>query len=141
LTLSKSSTESEYIALSTGAQEAVWLKRLLAELDNPGEAALLLCYSRNSIQLDLKPHIKPLTILCDNQSSLKLAKTPMFHARTKHTEVAHHFVREKALSGEIKLDYISSNSQPTNILIKALPGIKFKRHRVALGLRSLLDLQ
>jgi hypothetical protein len=78
-----------------------------------------------------------MTLSCDNQSSLKLAKNPLFHARTKHIEVGHHFVREKALEGKIKLDYIPTDLQLADILTKALPRVKFEKHRAALGLCSL----
>jgi hypothetical protein len=52
---------------------------------------------------------------CDNQSAIKLAKNPVFHARTKHIEVHHHFVRERVLGGEISLDYILTDQQLADI--------------------------
>ena len=36
-------------------------------------------------------------IHCDNESAVKLASNPVFHARTKHIEVRHHYIREKVL--------------------------------------------
>jgi hypothetical protein len=85
-------------------------------------------------------HAVPIPVSCDNQSSIKLAKNPVFHARTKHIEVCHHFVRECALRGEIQLDYISTDINPADILTKALPRPKFEKHRTNLGLVSLTDL-
>ncbi|GKV36582.1 hypothetical protein SLEP1_g44695 [Rubroshorea leprosula] len=37
----------------------------------------------------------------DNQSAIRLATNPVCHARTKHIEVEHHFIREKVLEGTI----------------------------------------
>jgi hypothetical protein len=85
-------------------------------------------------------YLRSLPIYCDNQSSIKLAKNPLFHARTKYIEIAHHFVREKALEGQIHLDYISTDFQSANILTKTLPPVKFEKHKAALGLVSLSNL-
>lgn len=64
---SRSSCESEYRALAKCSCEAVWLRRLLAEL-----------------------HIldaQPTTLYCDNQSSIKLCYNPVFHEKSKHFEI------------------------------------------------------
>jgi hypothetical protein len=37
----------------------------------------------------------PTTIKCNNKSSMKLTNNPIYHARSKHIETQHHFVREK----------------------------------------------
>lgn len=129
-TVAKSSTESEYISLSIGASEAVWLRRLLTELDFPSDT---------SSSSESPPHptidtIPPLSIYCDNQSALKLAKNPVFHARTKHIEVHFHFIREYVLRGDIHLHYIPTDSQPADIFTKPLSRPKFERHRRCLGI-------
>jgi hypothetical protein len=77
---------------------------------------------------------------CDNQSTLKLARNPVFHAHTKHIEVHHYFVRKRLLEGEIRLHYISTDLQPADILTKALARTKFEQHRASLGLVSLSSL-
>ena len=74
-TVSKSSTESEYIALSGACQGAVWLRRLLAD-----------------IGLEQKG---PSTIYEDSQGDIELAKNPRFHNRTKHIDVSFHYIREQ----------------------------------------------
>jgi hypothetical protein len=78
-----------------------------------------------------------LSILCDNQLAIKLAKNPVFHARTKYIEVHHHFVQEKVLGGEIKLDYVSIEAHPTGIFTKPLYRTKFEQHRASLGITNL----
>jgi hypothetical protein len=47
----------------------------------------------------------PTTIWCDNQSTIKLVKNPILHARTKHIELHHHYIREKIEVGEIDVIY------------------------------------
>jgi hypothetical protein len=72
---------------------------------------------------------------------MKLAKNPVFHTRTKHIKIHHHFIGEHVLEGEVGLKYINTNSQPADILTKPLGQIKFETHRHALGLYSLNKLQ
>ncbi len=59
-------------------KEAVWLRGLLSEL-NPTDKSIL---------------TKAVVIFCDNQGAIALAKNPQFHARTKHINIRHHYVRE-----------------------------------------------
>jgi transposase InsO family protein len=114
-TVALSSTESEYMALTEGAKEAVWLRRLLCELN-------------------IQDMHTPTIIFGDNQGSLNLARNPVYHGRTKHIEVRHHFVREKILSGEICLDYVPTTRQIADILTKATGRTVFETLRAQLGL-------
>ena len=61
-----STSEAEYVALSSITQEAVWLKRLL-----------------NSINA-IPPG--PVVVMEDNQGAIAIAKNPVAHARTKHMD-------------------------------------------------------
>lgn len=78
---------------------------------------------------------------CDNQGAIKLAKNPVFHAKTKHIEGKHHFVRERVLEGEIQLRYINTNENPADMFTKAMLKAKFQQHRQSIGIRSLSELQ
>lgn len=100
-TVALSSTEAEYMALSESCKEGIYLNSLLCELV-PNELMSLCLYS-------------------DNQSSIKLASNPLFHnKRTKHIDIKHHFVRECVLQNKIKLEYVSTNDMPADILTKSL---------------------
>jgi hypothetical protein len=83
LTVSRSSTESENVALSNGSQEAIWLGRLLGEIGTPDNQVLPLNHNSAEVHSDLRVALT-IPLHCDNQSSLKIAKNPIFHARTKH---------------------------------------------------------
>ena len=69
-TVARSTTEVEYVALSYATQEAIWLRRLLQEL--------------NEIQDDAS------IIYEDNRGAIELRKNPKFHDHTKHIDVAYH---------------------------------------------------
>ncbi|XP_022875774.1 uncharacterized protein LOC111394250 [Olea europaea var. sylvestris] len=69
-----SSAEAEYIAAADAACEAVWLRRILKDL--------------------MIEQQEPTTIHCDNMSAIAMTKNPVFHARSKHIELRHHFIRD-----------------------------------------------
>ncbi|XP_026442236.1 uncharacterized protein LOC113341659 [Papaver somniferum] len=76
-TISRSSTEVEYIGLANAAAKILWLSYLFEEL---------------SIYLSL-----PCRLYCDNLGASSLTANPIFHARTKHIEVDYHMIRELLL--------------------------------------------
>lgn len=114
-TVALSSTEAEYMALTESTKEAIWLRRLLGKLQ----------------LLNLQT---PTIIHGDNQGSLNLAHNPIYHGRTKHVEVRHHFIREKILSQEIALKYVPTREQVADIFTKVLGRVAFERIRCKLGL-------
>ena len=50
-------------------------------------------------------------LYCDNQSAIRLVENLVIHARTKHTEVHYHFIREKVLKKEIEMQHIKTDDQ------------------------------
>lgn len=95
-----SSTEAEYMAASAATKEAIWIRTLVHELDNTS--------------------LSPITLRIDNQSAISLASNAVFHDRTKHIAIRHHFVREKVDSGEIIPKYVPTGEQVADILTKGL---------------------
>ena len=67
----------------------------------------------------------PSMLWCDNVSTLALASNPIFHARTKHIEVDYYYIREKVLSKELQVHFISTLDQLANIFTKAFSSPKF----------------
>lgn len=96
-----SSTESELIATCETTKEAIWLKRLVSELGltNP-------C---------------PVTIHCDNQSTIKILNNPEQHQKTKHIDVKFYYAREKLEKGEINITYLRTEDQLADMFTKPLP--------------------
>jgi hypothetical protein len=114
VTISRSSSETEYRALSTATFELIWILFLLR---------------------DLKITCPKLPVLYfDSQSALHIASNPVFHERTEHLEIDCHLVREKLQQGLLKLLPISTADQVADFLTKALPSPKFNQFVSKLGM-------
>ena len=118
-TVALSTCEVEYIDQTLVIKEVIWLKTLLNQLLRP----------RNSDP-------KTIIIFDDNQSAIALVKNAQFHARTKHIDIAHHFVREKVNDDTVNMQFVPTNKQMTDGLIKALCLDKFVTFRDALEVKS-----
>jgi hypothetical protein len=44
---------------------------------------------------------------CDNKLTIAMAKNPIYHSRTRHIAVKHHFIKEAIEEGEVKLKFCS----------------------------------
>ncbi len=107
-----STAEAEYVALSSAAQEAVWLRRLLLELKFE--------------QTD------PIVMFEDNQAAISLSYNPQFHGRSKHIDIRHHFIREKVNDKTIVLKYCPSECMLADMLTKGLPSNVFESSNILL---------
>jgi hypothetical protein len=119
-----SSTEAEYVASCKAAQEAIWLRRMLQEI-------------QNIILVGPISELLTTTLSMDSQSAMSLTKNPEFRKRTKHIEIAYHFVRECVANRHITVVKIPTDDNPSDVLTKALPQIKHEKHVRAMGLHSI----
>jgi hypothetical protein len=114
--VSRSSTEAEYIALSMASQEAVWLSRLLKNVGVKQE--------------------EPILIYEDNQGAIELSRKPKFHNRTKHIDIAHHFIREKVNDKVIYVKYCETEQMLADIMTKPLSKVLFEKFKDKLGVKE-----
>jgi hypothetical protein len=114
--VSLSTTESEYVAVTHAAKEALWIRSLLSQLF-PGK-------------------LDPTTLFSDNQSAVALAKDHQYHARTKHIDIRFHFIRYVIENGSIRLIYCPTDDMVADTLTKALPSAKVKHFASQLGLSA-----
>lgn len=108
--VAQSSTEAEYIALSEAAKQAIWIRHFLYSIGKSG-------IYRNA----------PTTIYEDNQGAIKIADNPVNHPRTKHIGVRYHAIRGHMESGEVCLEYLSTDQMIADGLTKATNLVTQKR--------------
>ncbi|KAG5887949.1 hypothetical protein JTB14_037342 [Gonioctena quinquepunctata] len=68
---------------------------------------------------------QPIDIFCDNEGATELSKNNVFHARSKHIDIRHHFVRDAVENGNICVKPIETENMPADILTKITSQAKF----------------
>lgn len=116
-TIALSSTEAEYMALSEAAREALYLQGFLSEL-----------------KLSDSKRIK---LMNDNRGAQLLAHNHTFHARSKHIDIKHHFIREVLLRGQLEIKHIPSEEMPADFLTKGLTKDKHHKCLDLVGIKNL----
>lgn len=118
-----STTKVEYGALIDGAKEATYLSKLLNKIQLLEVGTSLKCFDDQILQ-DLShttvPTMLDAHLFYDNTSVIKLAHNLVFHTRSKHIELHHHYICEQVLQGELTINYLHRDKQPADILTKAL---------------------
>jgi hypothetical protein len=108
--VSLSSAEAEYVAATTAACHAVWLRRLLKDMGHAVKYTT--------------------TIFCDNNSAIALSKNHMFHKKSKHIDTRYHFIRELVKEGEISLLFCGSKEQLADMFTKPLGKLLYTQAKV-----------
>ncbi|KAH9442915.1 hypothetical protein Pst134EB_033155 [Puccinia striiformis f. sp. tritici] len=118
-TVSLSSTEAEYKALSDLGRELAWLSSLISE-----------------IKLNHLPVEIPVGV--DNQGAIDLARSEISQNgfRTKHMDIRLHFVRELITEKLIKLHYIRTTNNFSDFLTKPTGRCTIRRSLAAISVVS-----
>jgi hypothetical protein len=108
-TVALSSTEAEYMALTSCAQEAMSLKQLQKEF--------------------LVTSLLPTLIYEDNQGAIAMSINPVMHKTSKHISIRQHFIREKVQDEDVRLEYCRTEDMFADALTKPLSKVIFLRLR------------
>ncbi|GKB33893.1 putative ribonuclease H-like domain-containing protein [Tanacetum coccineum] len=96
--VANSTTEAEYIAASHCCGQVLWIQNQMLD------------YGYNFMQT--KIHV-------DNESAICVVKNPVYHSKTKHIEIRHHFIRDSYEKRLIKMVKIHTNNNVAYLLTKA----------------------
>jgi hypothetical protein len=116
MSTSISSTEAEYIAMSSCCAQILWMRSQLSDYG----------FSYNKVPM-----------YCDNRSAIALCCNNAQHSRTKHIDIRHHFIREQVEKGIVELYFFRTEFQLADIFTKALPRERFEFILPRLGMKSL----
>lgn len=110
-----STTKEKYMASNHACKEAIWLKRLCSDIG-----------------------IKQgtLTVYCDSQNAIYLAKNLRFYARTKYIDVQYHFVKDMVEDGMMKMVKVETLVNVLDSLTKAMNTKKFRWCLESMGLMA-----
>jgi hypothetical protein len=107
--VAQSSCEGKYIVAANASCQALWLTRVLAEVQG------------------LEPGVPMLKV--DNKSAIALIRNHVLSGQSRHIEVKYHLVRESAAEGMISVEFVGTNDQLGDILTKPLGRVKFQELR------------
>ncbi|GJX25281.1 putative ribonuclease H-like domain-containing protein [Tanacetum coccineum] len=96
--VANSTTEAEYIAASNCCGQVLWLQNQLLD------------YGYNFMQTK---------IYVDNESAICVVKNPVYHSKTKHIEIRHHFIRDSYKKKLIEMVKIHTDYNVADLLTKA----------------------
>ena len=68
-------------------------------------------------------------LLSDNQAAIAIASADQHHARTKHIDIKHHFIREPVIKETLRMEWIAGSEQQADILTKPLGRLLFVKLR------------
>jgi hypothetical protein len=108
-----STTKAEYIAASSCCAQILWMKATLN---------------------DFGIKFKKVPLLCDNKSAIKLTNNLVQHARTKHIDVSHYFIRDHQQKWDICIESVGTEDQLADIFSKPLDEKRFYKLRNELNI-------
>ncbi|GJS94135.1 putative ribonuclease H-like domain-containing protein [Tanacetum coccineum] len=93
-----STTEAEYVAAANCCGQVLWIQNQMLD------------YGFNFINTK---------IYIDNESTVCIVKNPVFHSKTKHIEIRHHFIRDAYEKKLIQVLKIHTDGNVVDLLTKA----------------------
>ncbi|GJT62190.1 putative ribonuclease H-like domain-containing protein [Tanacetum coccineum] len=114
--MATSTTEAEYVAAVSCCGQVLWLQNQLLD------------YGFNFMNTII--HI-------DNQSTICIIKNPVYHSKTKHIEIRHHFIRDCYEKKLIQVQKIHTDLNVADLLTKAFDGPRFNFLLVNIGMLSI----
>ncbi|GKE00877.1 retrotransposon protein, putative, unclassified [Tanacetum coccineum] len=104
--VANSTTKAEYIAASHCCGQVLWIQNQMLD------------YGYNFTQT--KIHV-------DNESAICVVKNPVYHYKTKHIEIQHHFIRDSYEKRLIEMVKIHTDNNVADLLTKAFDVLDLKK--------------
>ncbi|GKB61835.1 hypothetical protein Tco_0918021, partial [Tanacetum coccineum] len=96
--VANSTTEAEYVAAANCRGHVLWIQNQM---------------------LDYGFNFMNTKIFIDNENTICIVKNPIFHSKTKHIEIRHHFIRDCYEKKLIQVIKIHTDHNVADLLIKA----------------------
>nr|GEV27390.1 hypothetical protein [Tanacetum cinerariifolium] len=116
--VANSTTEAEYVAAANYCGQVLWIQTQM---------------------LDYGFNFMNTKIYIDNESTICIVKNLVFHSKTKHIEIRHHFIRDSYEKKLIQVIKIHIDHNVADLLTKAFDVSRFNFLIVGIGIRALID--
>ncbi|GKA90283.1 putative ribonuclease H-like domain-containing protein [Tanacetum coccineum] len=114
--VANSTTKAEYVAATNCCGQVLWTQNQL------------LNYGYNFMNTK---------IFIDNESTIFIVKNPVFHSKTKHIEIRHHFIRDSYEKRLIQVIKIHTDHNVADLLTKAFDVSRFQYLIASIGILNL----
>ncbi|GJW13589.1 putative ribonuclease H-like domain-containing protein [Tanacetum coccineum] len=114
--VANSTTEAEYVAAANCYGQVLWIQNQM---------------------LDYGFNFMNTKIYIDNESTICIVKNPVFHSKTKHIEIRHHFIRDSYEKKLIQVIKIHTDQNVADLLTKAFDASRFNFLIASIGLLNL----
>ncbi|GJU21643.1 putative ribonuclease H-like domain-containing protein [Tanacetum coccineum] len=114
--MATSTTKAEYVAVASCCGQVFWIQNQMLD------------YGFNF--MNTKIHI-------DNENTICIVKNPVYHSKTKHIEIRHHFIRDSYEKKLIWVEKIHTDFNVADLLTKAFDGPRFNFLVVNIGMINL----
>ncbi|GJR05010.1 retrovirus-related pol polyprotein from transposon TNT 1-94 [Tanacetum coccineum] len=112
-----SNTEAEYVAAASCCGQVLWIQNQM---------------------LDYGFNFMNTKIYIDNESTICIVKNPVYHSKTKHVAIRHHFIRDAYEKKLIQVLKIHTDNNVADLLTKAFDVSRESLRRVIDGTKALL---
>ncbi|GKC61989.1 putative ribonuclease H-like domain-containing protein, partial [Tanacetum coccineum] len=117
--VANSTTEVEYVAAASCCGQVLWIQNQM---------------------LDYGYNFMNTKIFIDNESTICIVKNLVFHSKTKHIEIRHHFIRDSNEKKLIQMIKIHTEQNVADLLTKAFDVGRFQYLIVSIGMLNLLSI-
>ncbi|GJW40632.1 putative ribonuclease H-like domain-containing protein [Tanacetum coccineum] len=114
--IANSTTEAEYVAAASCCGQVLWIQNQM---------------------LDYGYNFMNTKIFIDNESTICIVKNPVFHSKTKHIKIRHHFIRDSNEKKLIQMIKIHTNQNVADLLTKAFDVGRFQYLIASIGMLNL----
>ncbi|GJW01894.1 putative ribonuclease H-like domain-containing protein, partial [Tanacetum coccineum] len=119
--VANSTTEAEYVAAASCCGQVLWIQKQMLD------------YGFNYNEFHKSHSIM-------NGHTLSIVKNPVYHSKTKHIEIRHHFIRDSYEKKLIRVEKIHTDFNVADLLTKAFDGPRFNFLVVNIGHEDQIEL-
>ncbi|KAJ0714868.1 putative RNA-directed DNA polymerase [Helianthus annuus] len=105
MSVALSTCEAEYVSASSCCSQILWIQQQMRD------------YGLQFLNTPL---------FVDNEAAINITKNPVHHAKTKHIEIRHHFIRDCFEKKLIRIEKIHTDEHKADLHTKAFDKNRFK---------------